>query len=145
MYEIVNTGGETELGKYTVTSQGELSNCYLSMIFYRTDLFSNEGVRLRIVRSNAPSTPVYSSWVTPSTVISNFTDSNYWIGNVRFDFNRQQLNTSTTYDLYLETQNYTHDYSGIQIGSIMNFINNGTGQFSVTNNTASYNSHFVYG
>lgn len=144
MYEIVNLGGETEQGTYTVSESGELSNLVATMIFYRTDLFTTERFRLRLVRSNAPSTPVYSDWVSPVDSIDNFLGSNYWLGDVRLDFDKQQMTGATTFQVFLETENYTHDYSGTQIGSILHFIDNATGQFQVIPNTANYQSNFLY-
>lgn len=144
MYEIVNTGGEVELGTYTVDADGEVSNLLLAMIFYRTDLFTTQGVRLRLVRSDFPAIPIYTDWVTPSSYISDFTDDTHWIGNVKFNIARKQLNSGTTYGLFLETQNYTHDALGLQIGSILNFIDPATGAFDVRLNTGSYNTTFSY-
>ena len=144
MYEIVNLGGETELGTITIDDSGELTAHLVSMIFYRTDLFTNEGVRLRLVRSNIPATPVYSDWVTPASAISNFTDTNYWVGDLKFDFAREQLKASTTCQIFLETQNYTHDYSGTQLGVILNYINASTGQFDVLPTNGFYQTQFAY-
>lgn len=143
MYEIVNLGGETELGTITVDDSGEITAHIVTMVFYRTDLFTNEQVRLRLVRSNIPGTPIYSSWVTP-TAISNFTDANHWIGDLKFDFARQQVNASTSIQVFLETQNYTHDYPGTQLGVILNFINASTGQFDVLPTNGFYQTQFAY-
>lgn len=144
MYEIVNTGGTVELGNYTIPLDSEASNLYLAMIFYRTDLFTTEQVRLRLERSDFPAIPIFSDWVRPNQVIGNFLESQHWIGNLRFTMNREQLNASTTYDLFLETQNYTHDSGGTQIGSILNFIDPATGAFDVRLTTGAYNTTFSY-
>jgi len=143
MYELVNTGGEIELGTLTIDDSGELTAHLVTMIFYRTDLFTTEGVRLRLVRSNIAGTPVYSSWVTPAN-ISTFTDTNYWIGDIKFDFSREQLKASTTCQVFLETQNYTHSYSGTQLGVILNYINASTGQFDVLSTNGFYQTQFSY-
>lgn len=143
MYELVNTGGEIELGTITTQESGELDSHFVTMIFYRTDLFTTEAVRLRLVRSNVPGTPVYSSWVTPSA-ITGFTSTNYWIGNLKFDFSRESMKASTTCQMFLETQNYSHDYSGTQIGVILNYINASTGQFDVLSTNGFYQTQFAY-
>lgn len=144
MYEICNLGGESELGTYSIISSGEMDADYATMIFYRTDLFTTEQVRFRFVRSNAPSLPVYSSWITPKTAISNFDDTQHWIGRLKFDYDRQAMTAGTTVRVYLETQNYTHDHSGTQIGAIMKYINSGNGTFDVKPNTAAYKAQFLY-
>lgn len=144
MYEIVNTGGETEQGTYTVDQSGELTSLVSTMIFYRTDLFTTQKVRLKVVRSNAPSLPVYSNWVVPNESIETFIDSNHWLGDLRFDFDRQQMKGGSTYQVFLEAANYTHNEGGTQIGTILNFINTATGQFDVIPNTANYQSNFLY-
>ena len=143
MYELVKTGGDIELGTITIDDSGELASHLTTMIFYRTDLFTTEGVRLRLVRSNIAGTPVYSSWVTPAS-IATFTDTNYWIGDIRFDFAREQLKASTTCQVFLETQNYTHDHSGTQLGVILNYINASTGQFDVLSTNGFYQTQFSY-
>lgn len=144
MYEIVNTGGEVELGTYSIGDDSELINLYMAMIFYETSSFTNEQVRVRVERSDAVSSPLYSDWITVKTFIDGFTDTDHWIGNILFSFSREQINSSTTYTLYLETNNYTHDALGIQIGTIINFINPSTGAFEVTSNRAAYNTTFSY-
>lgn len=142
MYEIVNTGVEAELGTYTISANGELTYQYMTMIFYRTDIFNDEAVRLKIVRSNAPATPIYSLWVTPSEAISNFTESDHWLGDVRFDFASEAFTAGSTSQVFLETQNYTHSLGGTQIGAIMKYINSSTGQFEVISDTGAYKSQF---
>jgi len=143
MYELVNTGGEIELGTITIDDSSELTAQFVTMIFYRTDLFTTEGVRLRLVRSNIAGTPVYSDWLTPASITS-FTDTNHWIGHLKFDFSREQLKASTTCQIFLETQNYSHDYSGTQIGVILNYINASTGQFDVLSTNGFYQTQFAY-
>lgn len=142
MYEILCTGGNVELGTFTIDDSGELTNSYATMIFYRTDLFTTEQIRLRYDRSNAPSIPVYSDWITPAN-ITGFTSTNYWIGNVRFDFNNEAVKAASTVNLYLETSGYTHDHSGTQIGSIMNYIDTATGAFDVVATRPSFNNLFI--
>lgn len=144
MWEIYNTGGEIELGTLTIAASGGLTAQTVTMIFYRTDLFTNERFRLRFVRSNAVSTPLYSNWITPGNLITNFLITNYWIGDVRFDFSREQLNASTTVQVFLETDNYTHDYNGTQIGVVLNYINAGTGQFDSLSSNGFYTQTFKY-
>lgn len=143
MNAIINIGGENSLGTFTIEADGEISNIYAMMIFYRTDLFTNEQIRIRGVRALFPGTPIYSEWVQPSIYISNFTNTNHWLGRVRFDFSREQIQESDTIEFFLETQNYTYAPNGTEIGSIYNYID-GSGQFSVVTTTAIYNEIFSY-
>lgn len=143
MYEFVNTGGAIEVGTYTINESGEMSADWLVLKFHRTDLFATEQVRLRVERSNAPSTPFYSSWVTPKNVIDGFTDTNHWIGRVRFDYDKQQMTGGTTVKIFLETQNYTYADGGTQIGAIAKYLDS-SGEFDVIVNTAAYKAQFLY-
>jgi len=142
MFEIVNTGGAVSMGGITAPGDREISNIYLSMVFYRTDLFTDEMVRLNVSRSIAGDT-ISSLWVTPASIIDDFTSLNHWVGNVRFDFDRENIIEGESLSVELETANYTHDYSGTQIGAIMNFINS-SGQFEPTTSTSAYMTLFSY-
>lgn len=142
MFEIVNTGGTVSMGGLTSPSNSDISNIYIAMIFYDTSLFSTERIRLNVGRSTAADT-ISSSWVTPSSVITDFTTTDHWIGNVRFDFDRFNILTGESLAVELETDNYTYNVSGTQIGAIMNYINS-SGQFEPTTATSAYMTLFSY-
>lgn len=142
MYEIVNTGGLVELGTYTINNYKQISNITVTTVFYRTDLFTTERVRLSCDRSSQSDT-ITSNWFTPLTSISDFTDQNHWIGNIRFDFARENLQDSDTLKLFLETSNYTHSQAGTQIGAIINYLDT-VGAPEVNSTKAAYSNVFGY-
>lgn len=144
LYEIVNLGGEAEIGTYSIIESGEMDCDYATVIFYRTDLFTDEEVRFRFVRSNVPSLPVYSDWIKPAKVIPNFVGTQHWMGRLKFPYDRQQMTAGTTVRVFLETQNYVHVFGGTQIGAIMNYINKNDGTFDVRPDTAAYKAQFLY-
>ena len=142
MYEIVNTGGKVELGTYTINNYKQISNITLTMIFYRTDLFTTERVRLSCERSSQSDT-INSEWLTPLASIEGFTDDNHWIGFLRFDFGRQNLQDLDTLQLFLEADNYTHNQAGTQIGAIINYLD-ANGMPEVNGDKAAYSNVFGY-
>ena len=143
LFEAVLTGGDIELGTFTIDESGELDSYVMTMIFYRTDLFTTEGFRLKLVRSNI-ATPIVSQVFTPSTEISNFQDTSYWLGDVKFSFDRQALKLGTTVNVKLEGIAYSHSHSGTQVGALLNYIDSSTGQFDVASNKAAYVNQFIY-
>lgn len=142
LYEIVTTGGTTELGTWTINTYKQASNVTLTMLFYRTDLFTNERVRISAERSSQADT-ILTDWLTPATAIADFTTDQHWIGAIRFDYARQNLQDGDTLQLFLETENYTWNPSGIQIGAIINYLDS-TGVPEVLDNKAAYANVFGY-
>ena len=133
MYEIVVETGEVEVGTYTVDADGELSNLYLVMLFNGVPSFVNETIYLRVVRSTFTGTPVQSSNVTVASVISG---SQSWIGNVRFDFNKETLTSGETIQVFLGTGSYTR--GSTEIGAILNYLDSAGSSFEVLANKGSY-------
>lgn len=142
MYEIVNTGGLVELGTYTVNTYKQISNVQVTMLFNNTSLFTNEQVRLSCNRASQSDT-ITSEWITPKTAITDFLGDVSWIGNLRFDFNRQNLQDLDTLQIFLETTNYSFDQQGTQIGAIINYLDS-NGQPEVLDNKAGYLNVFGY-
>lgn len=143
MYEIVNQGPASGLGVFTITDNGEIDSIQGSFIFYRTDLFTTEQIRLKVTRSDFPATPIYSEYFTCAS-IENFTTNNHWIGKVKFNFARQALNAGSTVTIELETQNYTHTPgNGTEIGAILKFVDS-SGAISLNANEAADLTIFQY-
>lgn len=143
MYEIYAKESSINLGKSKLPETGELVSTRLMLIFYRTDLFTNQQVRLRSIASF----DLYeSAWITPATDIEGFTDSNYWMGFVNFSYPSglgYKNNVQLTHTL--ETTGYTHSHTGTQIGAIVNYIdqNDSFNGFDVIHDTAAYMSHII--
>lgn len=144
LYELVTTGATTELGTYTINGYKQLSNVTLTMIFKDTASFTNERVRLVVERSSRPLELVGSEWFYPAMAIEDFTDANDWIGAVRFDFARENLQDQETGRIYIEADNYLFDQLGIQISAVLNYINESTKVVDVTDTTAAYLNIFGY-
>lgn len=142
LYEIVNTGGTTSVGTFTSNSYKQISAVTLPMIFYQTSLFTNQRVRISMTRSSQADT-IVSSWFNPKTAIADFLDSDHWIGFIRFDFARQNIQDGDVLGVSIETENYTHSIGGTEIGAISNFLDDVTGEFDV-DIKASYVNIFGY-
>lgn len=143
LYEIVTTGGTTELGTWTINNYKQASNVVLTMLFYDTGSFTSERVRISAERSSQADT-IISDWLRPATAIADFTSTDHWIGAIRFDYGRQNLQDGDTLQLFLETENYTWNPSGIQIGAILNYVDATTGVPEVLDTKAAYANVFGY-
>lgn len=142
LYEIVNTGGSVDIGSFTIDGYKQISNVTLPMIFYRTDLFINQQVRVSIERPSQSDT-IVSSWFNPLNSIDTFLESDHWLGWVRLDLARQNILDTEVLSLSIETQNYTHLIGGTQIGVIENYLDS-SGIFEVLGNKAAYAKIFGY-
>lgn len=131
MYEAVVDTGEIELGTYTIDANGELTNIYLTMLINEISSLNNEQVYLRCVRSSFTGTPIQSS----NVLVSGFASGSSWIGNVRFDFDKQSLKANDTMQVFLGATNYTR--GPVEIGAILNYIGS-DGSFEVLANKAAY-------
>ena len=142
LFELASQGGLVELGDFTCNGYKQLSNVTLTMIFYRTDLFSNQRIRVGVDRTSQPGI-IYSDWLTPSNSISGFTTNQHWFGNVRFDFSRQNLQNLDGLTLYLDTENYVYANGGTQLGVILNYLDS-SGNIVVNSNQAGNAEIFGY-
>ena len=97
-----SSGTDKLLSAITTTEVIELDHVIYEM-YFKGITPTNEKFRLNILSINGR-TLFSSSWVTLSN-IDNF--STEWIGRVRFDFNRELLRTSSTYNISIESSSYT--------------------------------------
>ena len=67
----------------------------------------SETLQLHIYGNEDLSTPIASSAEVAVSEIDSLTSSN-WIGRVRFDFNREQLDSDNTYYFGIQVNNYTY-------------------------------------
>ena len=154
MFELVNTGGEIHLGKKRLRSyeRGDLDGIRLTMIFYRTDLFTGERFRVRY-KPNYATADKWTDWVTPSTYISDFNESNYWVGAVYIPlvspFRIDPISgVNIDIDYWLEADNYTYAFGATEIGVILDFIEDSetdlyNGRFEVKSDKLAYLSNFI--
>lgn len=93
------------LGGYTVAEDRELKWIRLAVYKHGT-AGGTEQMRLGLYsRSDLAGLLFRSDWID----VADFDGGTYWIGLVRFDFNRQHLDKDIEYHLGIETQNYTRN------------------------------------
>jgi hypothetical protein len=131
LFENVVTATPLPIVSITGTTYQALAGIHVMMSLYRTDLVTDEQVRLSVDR-NSQSDTITSDWFSLSS-ISNLNESanNYWLGWVRFSFARQNVASSDTLDVSIETNNYAFSSSGTQIACISEYLN-GSGAISYT-------------
>ena len=101
----LDTSEKAHLGGYTLQQDTELAHVRL-VIYKHGTAVGNEQLRLGVYsRSDLLGPVALSEWVD----VSDFAEGTYWIGFVRFDFDRAFLDSDSTYHLGIETQNYTRD------------------------------------
>lgn len=102
-----DTGEEVRLGSFKLQEAGELEHIRVWFFGEGMSSITNETIKLK----------VYSNYATDSSTLmfesseSALTDigatGDYWLGFLRCDFNRQNLNPNLTYYLNATFQNYT--------------------------------------
>lgn len=95
-----------ELGQFKPSVNGELGNIRAELLVHG-NFSSNERIRCKIGQSSDDSAPYATSEWVNVTSFDDSNGSNDWIGWVRFDFNRENINKNQTYYIWLETDNYT--------------------------------------
>lgn len=122
LFETVVVEPSAPIGQITNTTYQQLAGFHIFLSLWRTDLFTNEQIRLSIDRTSRGDT-INSAWFSLSDITTLGTNGNYWRGRIRFEFGRENIAASDTLDLTIETQNYTHSLSGTQIGVIQRYLN----------------------
>lgn len=121
LFEYVVTGTPLEVGSYAISTYQQLTAIHMALSLYRTDLLTTEQVRLSIDRDSQSDT-ITSDWLSLTDLTGLTSGGNHWRGLVRFDFNRENISSSDTLDISIETQNYTHALSGTQICVLLDFL-----------------------
>lgn len=108
------------LGSFKPAHNSELKHIR-SEILIHGNLSSSERFRIKIGLTD-DSTAAYatSDWVLASA-FDDSSASKDWIGWVRFDFNRENINKNETYNVWLEIDNYTRNADTFYAGVIFDY------------------------
>lgn len=106
---ILDTSEVTGLGGYRLNSRHCELKWIRGLIHVKGTPAGSEQIRLAVYSAKALGARLFASdWVAVSDLEAG---GAYWIGLVRFDFNRQHLHKEVRYWLAAETQNYTRTSS----------------------------------
>lgn len=111
------------MGSFQTNENGELK--YIRALMYiRGNLAGNEQFRIRLFPTNLYETSIAtSSWMSLSNIVdeNNIALLGNFVGMIRCDFNRENINKNNTYYVQAELQNYTANYPTFEIGLAYDF------------------------
>lgn len=114
---VFDSNETNELGQFQPGANGELGHIRCELFVHGT-LSGSERVRCKISLTSDDTAPYATSdWVTCST-FDDSDGSNDWLGWVRFDFNRENINNNETYYIWLESDSYTRNADTFYIGTV---------------------------
>lgn len=117
----LDTGEEGRMGSFTTSVNGELDAVrVLIYIEGVSSLGGTEQIRCKMHGEATFSSPIYTSSFSNISDIPNLGSTN-WIGYIRMDFNRENLNQNITYFPTVELQNYTRSGDTFFIGLSYDF------------------------
>lgn len=99
------TNDAAQLGSFTVSDRTELNNIRLCLVKHGT-AGGSEVLRIKLALSNDVTRSVI---VSDDVALSDVSASDYFVGWVKFDFERQNLDPNLTYYAFLEYENYVRD------------------------------------
>lgn len=95
-----------ELGRFQPLTNHELGHIRAEILVHG-NLSGGERLRMKIGLTSDDTAPYATSdWVVAST-FDDSDGSNDWIGWVRFDFDRENVNKNENYFVWIETDSYT--------------------------------------
>lgn len=112
--KVVDTAEEIYLGGYTLSSVTELQ--WMRIAIYKHGVTSgSERLRLGVYsRADMLGNLFYSDWID----VADFDTGDYWLGYVRFDFSRQNLDAGIEYHVGMQTDNYTRNGDAYYISAV---------------------------
>lgn len=118
----LDTGEIPHLGGFTMPADMELKYIRMTVYIHNTaGLGGSEQMRLGLYsRSDLAGLVVNSDWASVGDWSSavGTTNGSYQIGLMRFDFNRQFLDSDSEYHLAVETNNYTRNGSTFYLATV---------------------------
>lgn len=117
----IDTGEEIRVGSFQTIRNEELVYYRPTIYINGTATISNEKMRVNIYSDSAYTSKLYSSEWASLSDISGLTDTGYWIGWVRLDFNNENLNLNKIYYPTIEMSDYTRNGETFWIGACHDF------------------------
>jgi len=113
---VADTSEVLRLGAFSLTESMELVYVLQSIYKFGT-AGGTETLTAKIYSDSAYSVVLKSSTAFSLSTITAIPE--YWIGNIRFDFDSYQLKSGTTYYLGIAFANYTRNADTFFIGAVM--------------------------
>jgi len=113
-----DTDEKIRLGSFQTQKDGELGNIRV-LVYIQGTLVGTEQIRIVVYPSEAQEAAYATSdWMDLSDIVdeNGTTTTGNWIGMVRCDFARENINKNNTYYLQCEIRNYTVNYPTLEIG-----------------------------
>jgi hypothetical protein len=108
---------KADMGTFNLAENLELGHIR-TLLFINGAIVGTERARINIYSTSTKESLIaQSSWLNLSDILNL---SNYWLGYVRFDFNRQPINNNFTYYAELEIDQYTPSGS-FYVGAMHDF------------------------
>lgn len=114
-YFILATSSSTELGGFTLPSDGDLSQV-ATKIFHKTNTTFSYTLTLQIAATVGGTALASSDAITFSTATASQSAGTCWFGNVNFTFDEYKLFSGETYYARLVTTGYTRTGQDIYLG-----------------------------
>lgn len=112
---VAQTGTGLYLGGFKIATTGEIAHGRICL-FKKGAQSGAEEFRLRAYATAELNDPLFaSSWVGIDSVVG---DAANWLGLVRFDFSRQNVQALTTYHFVFDTSAYTRDGDDYYLGVV---------------------------
>ena len=115
----VNTGSVLYCGPFSVDVR-ELLYAEVELVKFGTR-GGSEQARLNVYSRSDMAVLLYSSSWRSLSDLTGIDDASSWIGRVRFDFNRQNLNPLNTLHVGLELDNYTRNGNVFFVAARMDY------------------------
>lgn len=118
---VFETNETIEVAQFNPDNDGELKYIRCQLHVHGNLPGGTEKIRCKIGLKDDESNPYATSdWVD----MADFDDSsgaNDWLGWVRFDFARQNINNQQTYYIWLETANYTRNGTTFYVACMFDY------------------------
>lgn len=117
----IDTGETINLGGFTVANDIELQ--HLRVKIYIEDVTALGGSETYVVKAFGQSDFTNELFTSSTMNVSDITNigTDNWLGFVRVDFNRQNMNASTEYYFSIEFSNYTRNGELFFIAGVFDF------------------------
>jgi len=99
------TNDAAQLGSFTMSEETELNNIRVCLVKHGPAVGS-EVLRIKLALSNDVTRAVV---VSDDVAVDDISTSDFFVGWVKFDFERQHLDPNLTYFAFLEYENYVRD------------------------------------
>jgi len=115
----INTGEEVHLGSINTSVDQELGAIYLTMFKHGAHA-GTEQFKLNLYSDpTRTGTPISSNTISVSDITSMV--SSDWMGRIRYDFARENINLNTTYEVTIQPVMYTRSANSFYFSAVLDW------------------------